>query len=167
MEAGTLDIDFVLHADAGPGSDFAKRAEPGAVLGMVGPLGRTVRPASWHLLAGCETALPAIARILEGMAPDARGEAFIEVDGPGEELPLEAPSGIAVRWLHRNGASAGSKERLLPALTTAALPEGMETFVWIGCEFQIAKALRRHFEKERGLPKEHQLIVGYWSASDD
>ncbi|GLS46350.1 siderophore-interacting protein [Methylobacterium brachythecii] len=167
LAAGTLDIDFVLHADAGPGSAFAETAQPGARLGMVGPLGRTVRSASWHLLAGCETALPAIARILEGMAPDARGEVFLEVAGPEEEIPLAKPAGVALRWLHRDGALAGSQERLLDAITAASWPEGAEPFIWIGCEFQIAKALRRHFEKERGLPKERQLIVGYWSVDDD
>lgn len=164
---GTLDIDFVMHADAGPGSAFAETAKAGDVLGMVGPIGRNVGPASWHLLAGDETALPAIARMLDGFSPDARGAAIVEVAGPEEEIPLTMPPGFALRWLHRDDAPAGSRERLFSALREVAFPEGADPFVWIGCEFQLAKALRRHFEKERGLPRERHLIVGYWSLSDE
>lgn len=159
--AGEVDIDFVMHADAGPGADFAARAEAGARLGMAGPIGRTVAPAAWHLLAGDETALPAIARILETLPRDAQGQALIEVAGPEEEIPLSPPPGLPVTWLHRGAAPAGCPERLRPALTGLALPE--DAFVWIGCEFDLAKTLRRHFEKELGLARERSLIVGYWA----
>ena len=161
-----IDIDFVLHPDSGPGAAFAESAEPGALLGMAGPIGRTIGKASWHLLAGDETALPAIARILEGIPPEARGAAFIEVSGPEEEQALAAPPDFAVHWLHRDDAPAGSPDRLMPALRGVAWPEGETPFVWIGCEFDLAKALRRHFERERSLPRERHLIVGYWSRSE-
>lgn len=166
VEAGTLDIDFVMHADAGPGAAFAKAARPGAVLGMMGPIGRTVGPASWHLLAGDETALPAIARILEGFSSGARGAVLIEVAGPEEEIGLSAPPGVSVRWLHRGGAEAGLPDRLLPAVRESVWPEGEDVFVWIGCEFDLAKTLRRHVEKERGVSRERHLVVGYWSRSE-
>lgn len=167
VAGGTLAIDFVRHADAGPGAAFAEAARPGAVLGMIGPIGRTAGPASWHLLAGDETALPAIARILEGFSPSARGVAFIEVAGPEEEIPLAAPAGVAVRWLHRNGAEAGLPDRLLPAIRQSVWPDDGDVFVWVGCAFDLAKAVRRHVEKERGLSRERHLIVGYWSRSDE
>lgn len=158
---GEVDIDFVMHADAGPGADFAARADVGARLGMAGPIGRTVTPAAWTLLAGDETALPAITRILEMLPRDAHGRALIEVAGPDEEIPLAGPPGLAVTWLHRGMAPAGYPDRLRPALTEIALPEN--AFVWIGCEFALAKAMRRHFEKTLGLPRERSLIVGYWA----
>ncbi len=164
--AGRFDIDFVLHADAGPGADFAMRCRPGDVLGMDGPFGRNAGSAAWRLLAGDETALPAIARILEEAPPNARGLAIIEVDGPQDEMRLAAPRGIAIRWLHRNGAPAGQPDRLMPALRACVVPQNEDVFVWIGCEFSLAKALRRHVTKTLGIPRDRQLIVGYWSRDD-
>lgn len=160
---GRFDIDFVLHEDAGPGADFAARCRPGDLIGMDGPFGRNVGSARWHLLAGDETALPAIARILEEAPPDAHGLAIIEVAGPEEELPLAAPPGLIIRWLHRNGAQPGLPDRLLPAICSSDLPEHGDVFIWIGCEHTVAKSLRRHISKERGIARDRQLIVGYSS----
>lgn len=163
---GRFDIDFVLHEDAGPGADFAARCQPGDLIGMDGPFGRNAGTASWHLLAGDETALPAIARILEEAPFEAEGLAIIEVAGREEELPLAAPPGYNIRWLHRNGAQPGLPDRLLPALRDCALPRHQDVFVWIGCEHSLAKSLRRHVTKERGISRDRQLIVGYWTRDD-
>ena len=51
------------------------------------------------LLAGDETAAPAIARILEDARRELRGVAFIEVPEGGDILPIDAPAGVEVRWL--------------------------------------------------------------------
>ena len=61
-EEGTITIDFVTHGSglAGP---WARAAEPGDPLQLVGP-GGAYSPdpeADWHLLAGDEAAIPAIA----------------------------------------------------------------------------------------------------------
>lgn len=162
-ERGLVEIDFVRHVDGGPGAEFAETARPGAVVGMAGPVGRTIGPAAFHVLAGDETALPAIARVLEGLDSAARGRVLVEVAGPQEEIPLAAPPGVTVRWLHRNGAPAGAPDRLLPAVRDGVWPEDGDVFVWIGCEFALAKTLRRYVERERGLPKSRHLIVGYWT----
>lgn len=59
--AGWLEIDFVLHEAPGLAGDFARLARPGDICGMSGPCGLGVKPAGHYLLAGDETALPAIA----------------------------------------------------------------------------------------------------------
>ena len=73
-----LDVDFVLHGDNGPASAWASNAQPGDVLQIVGPdihfQGQT-GGYEWQppegikrvLLIGDETALPAIAGILESL----------------------------------------------------------------------------------------------------
>jgi NADPH-dependent ferric siderophore reductase len=85
--AGELDIDFVLHDDAGPASGWAARAKPGDFIGIAGPGGpdRAVMGADWHLLAGDLSALPAIAATLETLPAAARGFAFIEVPDSRDE----------------------------------------------------------------------------------
>jgi NADPH-dependent ferric siderophore reductase len=100
--AGEVEMDFVLHGD-GPAAAWAGAAEAGALLGVAGGGALGDRPAGWLLLAGDETALPAISRILAAAPATTTGVVFVEVAGPDEEQPLSAPSGMTVRWLHRVG----------------------------------------------------------------
>lgn len=115
-----LDIDFVTHGDSGPATRWVNRARVGDELLLIGPDVRTLsagngpvggvefRPgtASRLLLAGDETAAPAIASILEHLPADAAGQAFIEVQSERDVLPVTAPAGITVTWLARDSHSA-------------------------------------------------------------
>ncbi len=159
-----IDVDFVLHEHAGPGAAFAMNANPGAICGMAGPLGYNVRPARWHLLAGDETALPAIARSLEVLPPTAHGHAFIEVAGSAEEIPLTAPPRIVVTWLHRNGAAPGSTDLLIDAVLTVPWPDHSDVFAWAACETRSARAIREHLRKTKNLARKQHLVVAYWNA---
>jgi NADPH-dependent ferric siderophore reductase len=129
-DAGTeLDVDFVLHLApglTGPASRWADAAAVGRELFIVGP--RRGVPASAHggaeyepgtatsvVLAGDETAAPAIARILEDAPSDLRGCAFIEVPTPADILRIDAPAGVEVHWLPRD-AGEPHGVRLIPAV---------------------------------------------------
>lgn len=161
--AGTVDIDFVRHADAGPGAEFAENARPGQVIGMIGPGGLGAPPADWYLLAGDETALPAIGRILENLDPVAQGVALIEVADADEIQPLRHPPGVELRWLLRAGAEAGTTTLLIDAVRGVPFPEGGSTvFAWAGCEFEAFKAIRRYLRADRKLGKSEHLAVTYW-----
>jgi NADPH-dependent ferric siderophore reductase len=164
IDSGEIDIDFVLHDHAGPGATFAANAKPGAICGMAGPLGRNIRPARWLLLAGDETALPAIARILESLGSTASGHAFIEVADSRDEIPLATPSGLAITWLHRNGASPGSTNLLIDAARTVRWPNHSDVFAWIACEARAARAIRERLRKAQNLAREQHLVVAYWNA---
>ncbi|WP_341940568.1 siderophore-interacting protein [Microbacterium sp. LWH10-1.2] len=129
-DAGTeVVVDFVLHLEpglTGPASTWASSAEVGQPVFIVGP--RRGIPASVHggaefapgtarsvLLAGDETAAPAIARILEDAPRELRGTAFIEVPTASDILSIDAPSGVEVTWLPRaEGELHGSA--LMPAV---------------------------------------------------
>lgn len=66
VTAGEVDIDFVMHEGACmAGARFASEVLPGDLVGMTGPGGGSTAEADWYLLAGDETALPAISRIVE------------------------------------------------------------------------------------------------------
>lgn len=111
--AREVDVDFVLHGETGPASAWAAHVQPGDPVLIVGPderspgraLGIDWRPGAVRtvLLAGDETAAPAICAILDGLPADARGCALIEIPTPGDALPVNAPSGVSVRWLPRGG----------------------------------------------------------------
>ena len=93
-----IDVDFVLHFDAagngGPAATWALNAKPGDSLVLIGPNNRAAhcvtaesysgiewRPglAQRVLLAGDETAVPAISSILESLPPYMSGHAILEV----------------------------------------------------------------------------------------
>lgn len=161
-----LTLDFVVHGDEGIAGPWAVRARPGDVLYFSGP-GGGYSPdpeAPWHLLAGDETALPAIAAALEALPPHATGEAFIEVFDAAEELEPTAPAGVRVTWLHRGDAVVGRK--LVEAVTAFEFPDGVP-HVFVHGEAGFVKELRGLLRNERGLPREALSISGYWRLGHD
>jgi NADPH-dependent ferric siderophore reductase len=164
MRRGTVDIDFVVHEDGGPGSAFARHAKAGDVLGMLGPGGGGIPPAAdWYLLAGDETGLPAIARMLETLPPEARGVALIEVGSAADEQPITTRSGVELRWLHRHALAPGTTGLLADAVRQLAFPPAdTSLFAWAACEFDAFKAIRSHLRRERGLTQAQHLVVSYW-----
>ncbi|MCU1405228.1 MAG: siderophore-interacting protein [Glaciihabitans sp.] len=112
-----IDIDFVVHGETGPATRWVSNAVIGDELLVIGPDARTVdlddprrvggaefNPgnAGRILLAGDETAVPAICSILEAMPRKARGQVFIEIPTKADILPVVAPGGVTVCWLARD-----------------------------------------------------------------
>ncbi|HEU4848880.1 MAG TPA: siderophore-interacting protein, partial [Terrimesophilobacter sp.] len=123
-------VDFVVHGDTGPATRWISSAAVGDDLLVIGPDVRTLVEADrsriggveWNpgaaelvLLAGDETAAPAICSILESLPAEARGQAFIEVPTTGDVLPVPGPTGVAVTWLPRDAASQPHQGQLLDA----------------------------------------------------
>ncbi|MGH6860673.1 MAG: siderophore-interacting protein, partial [Phyllobacterium sp.] len=117
----------------------------------------------WYLLAGDETALPAIGRIIENLPAHVKVTARIEVDGPLEEQELSARCDLDIVWLHRNGRPAGSTTLLQDAVEAVEFPSGdQRIFAWAGCEFTAFKAIRSYLRKVRKLERTQHLVVSYW-----
>ncbi|WAC27688.1 siderophore-interacting protein [Ancylobacter sp. SL191] len=164
--AGELTVDFALHERPGPATRWAMAAEPGDIVGILGPAANGTKPADFHVLAGDETGLPGIARLLEQLAPGACGNAFIEVDGRADELPLMRPAGVDLRWLHRGGAPAGTTLLLADAVRTVRWPEDLSrAFFWGGCEHKAFRQIHRHLRHEVGLPAERQTLYSHWNRA--
>lgn len=162
--SNVIEIDFVLHDDAGPATRWARTARPGAVIGMVGPSAEYARPlpeADVLLLAGDETALPAIGTFAESLAEGARAVAYIEVADAGEEQRLRTRGRLSVHYVHRDGVPAGQGTALLQAVREARLPAG-STAAWLAGEAGTVRALRRHLVGDRGFDKRSIEFTGYW-----
>jgi NADPH-dependent ferric siderophore reductase len=158
-ERRELSLDFVIHGDEGLAGPWAMRAQPGETVRFMGPGGAYAPDpaADWHLLAGDESALPAIARALETLPADARAHAFVEVSGPEEELKIDTETRIV--WLHRGDRPVG--EPLVEAVRGLEFPEGrMHAFVH--GEAGFVKELRRLLRVELQIPREDLSISGYW-----
>ncbi|MGW0815171.1 siderophore-interacting protein [Streptomyces viridiviolaceus] len=154
-----LTLDFVIHGDEGLAGPWAKRVRPGETVRFMGPGGAYAPDpaADWHLLAGDESALPAIARSLEALPDGARAFAFVEIDGPQEEQKID--SDVEVVWLHRAGRPTG--QALVEAVRALDFPEG-RVHAFVHGEAGCVKELRKLLRVERQIPREDLSISGYW-----
>jgi NADPH-dependent ferric siderophore reductase len=159
--AGEVEMDFVLHGD-GPAAAWAGAAEVGALLGVAGGATLGDRPAGWLLLAGDETALPAISRILAGAPPTTVGIALAEVAGPEEEQPLPGPTGVIIRWLHRGDTAPGKSTLLADAVAGLDRPEGDDVFAWVAAESAAVRTIRADLRGRWGLGRAQHHAIGYW-----
>jgi NADPH-dependent ferric siderophore reductase len=162
VAAAAIDIDIVLHEGSCPGSDWARSVEPGGIVGMMGPGGGDLVPAERYLLAGDETALPAIARMLENLPEDAQGTALIEVQDTGEIQKLVHPRAFEIRWLDRGGRDAGTTDMLQAAVVALDWPAEPGTFVFAAAELAAFKAIRAHCRKVWRLKRSAHLVSAYW-----
>ncbi|MFF1770658.1 siderophore-interacting protein [Streptomyces sp. NPDC058249] len=158
-EVRELTLDFVIHGDEGLAGPWATRVQPGEVVRFMGPGGAYAPDASadWHLLAGDESALPAIAAALEALPDGAVARAFIEVSGPDEEQKIH--SDVEVVWLHRGDRPQGAA--LVEAVRALDFPEG-RVHAFVHGEAGFVKELRQLLRVERQIPREDLSISGYW-----
>lgn len=161
--SGELDIDVVLH-ESGLASDWARTAQPGAVICVVGPPSGLVVP-DWHdayLLAGDLSASPVIARWLEQLPAHVHGWALIEVGDLTEQVPMPTHPGFAVQWVLRGDAEPGLSDALELAVRAVPLSVATSPYVWIAGEAGAIRPLRRWARDELGLPRSAASVVGYW-----
>ncbi|MDT5008760.1 MAG: hypothetical protein QOH57_377 [Mycobacterium sp.] len=164
-------IDFVVHGEHGVAGPWAAKAQPGQPAYLMGPSGAyTPDPgADWHLLAGDESALPAIARALEALPADAVARVFVEVAGADDEIELRCAADVDVKWIYRGGRAdlvgadrAGDHAPLIEAVTTTNwLPGQAQVFIH-GEAQAVMHNLRPYIRKERGVDAKWASISGYW-----
>ncbi|MET7480985.1 siderophore-interacting protein [Streptomyces sp. NPDC005648] len=170
-----IDIDFVLHTPAGPASAWAARAHTGDRVLLLGPAvadNRAIRfrppeDADLTLIWGDESALPAVAAILESLPAGAPARVWLEVHDPGNIQDLTTGADAEITWLVRQSGGRDtdrveSSPMALDALREARLPAAERPYVWIAGESGCVKALRRHFVGERGIDRRRVTFVGYW-----
>ncbi|SMQ66564.1 NADPH-dependent ferric siderophore reductase, contains FAD-binding and SIP domains [Plantibacter sp. VKM Ac-1784] len=162
--AGTIDIDFVVHGDEGIAGPWAAAAQPGDRVVLAGP-GGAYRPdptADWHLFAGDESAIPAIAAALEALPADAKGLAFLEIGGRDDLVDLDHPSGVQLIWVGRAARDESTAALLATAITGHPWPDG-RVQVFAHGERESMKALREVFLTQRGLDRSQLSLSGYWA----
>lgn len=163
-EACEVDLDFVLHEGDHLASGWAAAAEAGDELIWFGPTPAYAvdAEAPAFLLVGDETAVPAIACILDELADAAPARVHIEVEGPEEEQELPVGARTSVRWVHRRGGRPG--EALWRSVTGDPRPEA-GTKVWGGAERDVMARLRRRAVADWGLPRSDVHLTAYWTLN--
>jgi NADPH-dependent ferric siderophore reductase len=198
-----VDVDFVTHDEsdpgqAGPAARWLSTVVPGDQVALVGPDSGGENPRvgiEWNpvsaaaiLLAGDETAAPAICAILAALPQNASGAAIIEVPQESDFLQTDAPPGVTVTWLARSHArapdvpsadlprhgallnaavrrwiSGGDDPAPQPASSPAA-PSVPGLYAWLAGEATMVTTLRRFLVSETGIDRRQVTFMGYWRA---
>ncbi|MCW2764483.1 MAG: Siderophore utilization protein [Nocardioides sp.] len=171
LEARTLAIDFVVHGDEGVAGPWAAAAGPSDTLTVRGPGGAYAPDpaADWHLLAGDESAIPAIGATIEALPDGATAYVLVEVSGPDHQVDLPVHPGVEVTWLHRGASShsvgdaaAGLDAPLVAAVRDLPWRAGrVQAFVH-GEAGAVMHGIRPYLLRERNLPRADVSISGYW-----
>lgn len=150
-----LDVEIVVH-DGGAASTWAVGADDGAPAALSGPgRGYTVDPdAPAYLLAGDETALPAIGQVRAALPAGMPVDVHVEVSSEEAVQPL-----AGVTW-HPLPPGATPGDALVAAVVAAAPAEG--TRVWAAGEAAAVHRIRKHLFEQLGFPRSHTSIRGYW-----
>lgn len=161
-----LTFDIALH-DGGPMSAWAHTAKIGDNLDLAGPRGgfKGATPRSWLLLAGDETALPALASIVRQLPADLQVHLFIEVANEAEKQFLATQPRVRVRWVYREGSETQPAETLSEVLRFSPLPTtGGDA--WIAAEATTIRSIRTHLLRERGFELGRVHAAGYWKKGE-
>jgi NADPH-dependent ferric siderophore reductase len=157
-----LDVDFLLHGD-GPGATWAAQAKPGDAAAVSAPRGAyAIDPGcTQYVLAGDDSAVPAISTILAALPPSAHADVWLEVQDAAEEQPLDSAAHARLHWLHRWPSDGRPGQLLVEAVRNAALP-ARDGAVWVACEAGAMREIRAYLLGERGLDRAVVHTPGYW-----
>jgi NADPH-dependent ferric siderophore reductase len=157
-----ISIDFFLHDTKGPGANWANSAQPGDMVGISSLSGCGFKPADWYLIAGDETSLPAIGRMVETLPAHVEATVIIMVANADEIQRLHSPANLRIEWLYRNSC-ADIQAEFLKAIQSVDYPsDARKKFIWSGCEVQTAQKLRRYLQNAHHFNTEEWAILGYW-----
>ncbi|MBL1075645.1 siderophore-interacting protein [Nocardia sp. 2] len=158
-----IDIDFVSHGDDSPASAWANNATPGSKIGLLdeGIMYQLPEHATFTLLVGDESALPAIAGTLQSAPRDLKGAAFIEIPHAEDKQELGEPEGVQVNWVVREDAHGEIGAAAAAAARAADLP-ATGVYAFLAGEQSLVAGVRRHLVNDRQIPKADITFTGYW-----
>jgi NADPH-dependent ferric siderophore reductase len=159
-DALELEVGIVVHG-GGVASDWALSVESGEPAAISGPgRGYAVdRDAPAYLIAGDETAIPAITQVLDAVPDETPAQVRVEVANPDGRLALTAHPHATVEWCDLPpGAPPG--DALGAAVRDVELADGSR--VWAAGEAAAVQRIRRHLFDARGLPRAQTSVRGYW-----
>jgi NADPH-dependent ferric siderophore reductase len=160
LDGETLTLEIVLHAD-GAMSIWAATAHGGEQAAISGTgRGYGIDPtASGFLLAGDESAIPAISQLLEWLPSGADIRVIVEVADPEGRAPLPSHPLATVDWVELS-AGAPPGDALVDAVESFEIPDGWR--VWAAGEAAAMFRIRKHLFDSLGLERKHATVRGYW-----
>ena len=170
-----LDIDVVLHRRPsgeleGRVAQWAASADLGDRVALLdeGLLFNLPSDTSAVVLAGDESALPALAGILLNLESGTAGHAVLEVPTRADVRELPHPAGLDVQWGVRDecdpAATPGAAAlAALTAVIERAPLDPAHTYAFLVGESRLATEGRRRLVRQ-GLPKDRITFCGFWKS---
>lgn len=158
VATGRFTFDVFEH-EGGRVTTWATTATPGTEVGITGPGSGTFPTGTAMLMAGDETALPAMRRILAASPADRHGSVFIEVGSAADICDLPRPDGMALTWVLRSRG-----DTLWDHLSRIDAPEGPDRHVWIAAEKDLVRRAKSRFRGDQGVGIDESYMAYYWSA---
>nr|WP_243739082.1 siderophore-interacting protein [Microcella frigidaquae] len=164
VEEGWVDLDVLVHGGARPGviGPWAAEAPIGSPAVMRGPKGSVVLTGTPGevVLAGDDSALPAIRRYLRMLGPSITGHLLLETGFDPAALGLVMPRGLRVSILAPDPQAPSAA--LAAALAAVPPPtDPLERFVF-ACGEQSLVAPARAALAAWGIDVERAVAKGYW-----
>lgn len=155
-EAGRFTFDLFEH-EGGRATQWARGAAPGDPVGLTGPGSGDFPPGDQVLIAGDETALPAIRRILQHSPASRRGDVLVEVADESDIQDLPRSAGLSLTWVLRQRG-----ETLWDHLQHRPAPPGPDRFVWVAAEQALVRQAKARFRSDLGLRADEGYFAYYW-----
>jgi len=157
-----LDLDVVIHSE-GAVSRWAQGAALGAPAAVSGPgRGYRVDPdATAYLLAGDETAVPAISQLLEVIPPTSEVSVIVEINAADARMRLTDRRDVDETWAVRTDSQRPG-DALIDAVRAHAIAE--QTKVWAAGEAAAMFQIRKHLFEGLGMPRSDATVRGYWKV---
>ena len=155
-------VEVVLHGE-GPLSSWAASVQPGARLAVSGP-GRGYEvdaSAPSFLVAGDESALPAIGTVLTAVPPTAEVQVIVEIGHADARVDLPPHPRATVDWRAAVAGEAPGTALVAGVIAASIPPDGR---VWVAGEAAAVQRIRRHLFEERGFSRRQAVVRGYWKA---
>jgi NADPH-dependent ferric siderophore reductase len=111
------------------------------------------------LVAGDETAIPAITQVLDALPSGAPVQVRVELAHADGRLELPEHAGTNAEWCVLEPGTAPG-DALGAAIRETELADG--TRVWAAGEAAAVQRIRRHLFEERGIPRAQTTVRGYW-----
>jgi NADPH-dependent ferric siderophore reductase len=161
FDAGALELclDVVLHG-AGVASTWAETTEPGDEVAVSGPgRGYDIDPdATGFLLAGDETAIPAICQLLECL-PEVPIVAHLLVSDESARVDLHRA--VDITW-HMMSNGSDRHDLLHNAIRTPDLSPDLQ--IWAAGEAAAMQRIRNYLFREIDFPRSQATVRGYWKS---
>ena len=162
LDADKLSIDVFCGKADGVAATWASEAAVGDSIVIVGPGKPQPLPEGYdsYFVVGDETAVPAISVQLKAQ-PDAAGICVVQSKA-GLLDSAALPNQMALVMVDQETAGY---DALVDTVRSQFWPPG-KVYVWVACEFEQMRALRRYFRQQREIAREDMYISSYWKRGE-
>ena len=156
-----IDIDFMVHADGGPASNWANQTARGDKIAIIGLGSKKLffPDADWFYFIGDLTGLPSIAGLLEEIPHAAQGEVLIFIPDHQDKQALNIPKGINCRWVVDD-----PRENFISLVDSVSRPKTDNVCYFVAGESTRTLQIKKHLLSKWHVDKSRLYASGYWKC---